>query len=402
MQIILPKLNHLVRSQKAGVTLVASFLALVVLLTLALQPAAAQSGIELSTVYPGINVTAGETVTIPLQIRNAGTGSQIVELKAISVPENWKVSFRGRGREVYQVLVKGSSWESADLKVEVPEQAKPGNYSLKVVAVNGKTVLDNLQINLTIAEISTKDDELEAQYSELKGPSDATFKFKLNLTNNGATEQTYSLGALAPAGWQVAFKPSYERQQVASISVKAGETQGLDVEVIPAVAAEAGEYTIPVQVVSSTSKATEELKVIISGSYELELTTPSGRLNAEVVAGDEQKVNLEVRNNGTAVLNNITFSSREPQNWAVSFDPETIDTLSPGESRQITATIKADSKAISGDYVVVLTASTRETRDQAELRVTVKTSTLWGIVGLLIVLAVIAGVYWAFRTYGRR
>ncbi|MDK2836565.1 MAG: hypothetical protein PWP21_1342, partial [Thermosediminibacterales bacterium] len=261
---------------------------------------------------------------------------------------------------------------------------------------------DSLKLSVKISEARMGEDELTARYSELKGPSDATFNFKLDLTNNGGREQVYSLGAQAPEGWQVTFKPSYESQQVASISVKAGETQGLDVKVIPAVSAEEGEYTIPVLAVSSEGRVSEELKVIISGSYDMEFTTPSGRLNADLVAGKEKKVNLKVENTGSAVLNNITFSSNEPQNWSVTFDPKKIDTLKPGESRQITATITSDSKAISGDYLVSLTASTRETRSTANLRVTVKTSTLWGIVGLIIVLIVVASVYWAFRTYGRR
>ncbi|RJX26870.1 MAG: hypothetical protein C4554_05315 [Dethiobacter sp.] len=111
---------------------------------------------------------------------------------------------------------------------------------------------------------------------------------------------------------------------------------------------------------------------------------------------------MELRNKGSAVLNNINFYSNEPSGWSVNFDPKTIDTLEPGENRRVTAAIKAGNDAIAGDYLVTLSAGTRETRGEAEMRVTVKTSTLWGIVGLLIVLAVVAGVYGAFRYYGRR
>ena len=140
----------------------------------------------------------------------------------------------------------------------------------------------------------------------------------------------------------------------------------------------------------------------ITGTYELTLTTPSGRLNAQAIAGKETGLSLEVENNGTSVLENITLSSREPAGWSVTFEPEQIEKLAPGESRQVTAKIKPDTKAIAGDYAVNLTASSKEADGKAQIRVLVKTSTLWGLTGLVIILAVIAGVGAAFRHYGRR
>ncbi|MFY9603476.1 MAG: NEW3 domain-containing protein, partial [bacterium] len=144
------------------------------------------------------------------------------------------------------------------------------------------------------------------------------------------------------------------------------------------------------------------LVVIITGTYDLVLTTPSGRLNAQTVAGRETALTLEVQNHGSADLENISFSSREPSGWSVTFSPEEIDLLAPGETRQVTAHIKPAARAIAGDYLVNLTASTRETSGTAQIRVLVKTSTLWGLVGIVIILAVIAGVGAAFRQYGRR
>ncbi|MBZ4688386.1 MAG: hypothetical protein PWQ96_1005 [Clostridia bacterium] len=401
MQMDFMKVTRMASSKKS-VSLLSIGILVMAIMLLPLQQAQAQSRLEISTTYPGISAVRGESITFPLQIKNNGSTSEVVGLEVKAAPEKWTASLRGRGREIQKVYVKPNSYASTDLKVNIPDQVEPGEYSITVVASGEEGYQDSLKLTVKIAEARAGEDKLVAEYSELKGPNDATFKFKVDLSNNGNSEQIYSLGAQAPDGWQVSFKPSYEQQQVASISVKSGETKGLDVKVIPPASAEAGEYTIPIHAVSTAGKATEELKVIISGTYDLELTTPTGRLNADVVAGKEKKVNLKVINTGSAVLNNINFSSREPQDWSVTFDPKSIDTLKAGESRQVTATITADSKAIAGDYVVSLTASTRETRDNAELRVTVKTSTIWGIVGILIVLLVIAGVYWAFRTYGRR
>lgn len=366
------------------------------------SPTIAAAGIELSTTYPGITANPGEFITFPLQVNNHGSQSQIVELRIDSCPEEWQASLEGRGRKISQVFVSGQSSEMVDLKVQIPENAQEEVYTITVAALRGGSLLDSLKLTVNISETPAGEDRLKAQYSELKGPADATFNYKLSLTNNGTDEQAYSLGADIPQGWQISFKPSYEQQQVASITVAGGETKNLDVSITPAANVEAGEYTIPVYAISSSGRATAELKLIISGTYELNFSTPSGRLNTEIVAGRDQKVTLEVENSGSAPINNINFSAQAPDNWSVSFDPKTIDILNPGEKRQLTATITASNKAIAGDYVVAMKATANEAINQANFRVTVKTSTLWGIVGLVIVLLVCAGVYWVFHQYGRR
>ena len=40
--------------------------------------------------------------------------------------------------------------------------------------------------------------------------------------------------------------------------------------------------------------------------------------------------------------------------------------------------------------------------DEIEIRVTIETSPLWGFVGIGLIVAVLAGLWWVFRTYGRR
>jgi uncharacterized membrane protein len=363
----------------------------------------AAEGLVLSTRFPGISASAGENLTFPLEVKNNGSTSQIVNLEVTGKPADWDVSLKGMGRVIQQVFVDGNDSNSCDLTVNIPDDAKTGEYIVTVAAAgDGGYGRDSLRLKIKISDARVSDDELTAKYSELKGPSDATFTFQVELTNNGSAEEIYNLGAQVEQGWQVSFKPSYEEQQVASIAVKPGETKSLEVRIQPPVNIKAGEYTIPIQAAGSVNRVTEELKIIISGTYNMEFSTPNGLLSTNVVAGKERKVNFEVKNTGSADLNNINLSSSEPIDWSVTFEPQNIENLKPGETRQVTATIAAADKAIAGDYVVSLEASTREVRKSADMRVTVKTSTLWGIVGLIIVLAVVFAVYKAFRTYGRR
>ena len=66
------------------------------------------------------------------------------------------------------------------------------------------------------------------------------------------------------------------------------------------------------------------------------------------------------------------------------------------------APITPSADAMTGDYVTSITASTAETTSTADFRVSVKTSSLWGIAGVLIIVALAAGIGYVFRKYGRR
>ncbi len=59
-------------------------------------------------------------------------------------------------------------------------------------------------------------------------------------------------------------------------------------------------------------------------------------------------------------------------------------------------------KAIAGDYVVSVRANGDGASDSASFRVTVLTSTMWGIAGLGIIGAAVVVLAFAVTRYGRR
>jgi len=91
---------------------------------------------------------------------------------------------------------------------------------------------------------------------------------------------------------------------------------------------------------------------------------------------------------------------------SVTFDPAktNIDQI----SKKVAAAghdnnkVKADKKAIPGDYVTNLNASTPEVSSKASFRISVRTSMLWGWVGILIIFMALGCVFYLFRKYGRR
>jgi len=134
----------------------------------------------------------------------------------------------------------------------------------------------------------------------------------------------------------------------------------------------------------------------------MELTTPTGLLSTDITAGEEKHLDLIVKNTGSSVLNGINFSATAPSNWTVVFEPKKIDNLPPGKDGQISATIKADKRAIPGDYITNLEARTPETSSKAVFRISVETPMLWGWIGVLIIIIALGSVYYLFGKYGRR
>src|SRR5690606_17590227 len=118
--------------------------------------------------------------------------------------------------------------------------------------------------------------------------------------------------------------------------------------------------------------------------------------------GKDRRVELLLRNTGSASLVTIKMEFSAPKEWDVVFEPEEIERLDPGSTEKVFATIHADRHAIAGDYVTRLEANTPEASSEASFRVSVETPLLWGWSGIMIILVALGSVYYLFRTYGRR
>ncbi|HHX75332.1 MAG TPA: hypothetical protein GX699_10565, partial [Firmicutes bacterium] len=180
-------------------TLLAHMLMVVLALLLLPSFAAAAAGIDVSTEYPGITVGAGESLTFPLEVHNSSSQNRIVTLKVTKAPAGWDTSLEGKGRKIHEIFVGAESSAKADLRIQIPQDAAENVYTITVAALSGDSELAALNLHVDINRARAGEDELKAQYSELKGSGGATFNFKLSLTNNGAEEQGYSLGADLPS-----------------------------------------------------------------------------------------------------------------------------------------------------------------------------------------------------------
>ena len=349
-------------------------------LLLALMPfvgfgsAKADGGLTLSTTYPGVTISPGQDVTFDLTVKNDGPIPQNVALSVPTLPGGWTAYFEGNGKPVSRVYVDntaGANTAKVSLVVDVPEDASEQTQSLVATAKGDNGAVSNLQMDVTISKQEFTQGTLTAQYQALEGSSSSNFSFSMTLKNNSSDQQSYSLTSGAPDGWQTKFTTS-DGQQIASLNVDGGRTQTITVGITPPEDVTAGDYTIPVAAISSSETLEMDFKVAITGTYSMTLSTPTGLLSTDAVAGQSSAVTLTIQNTGTADLNDISLTAKSvPSKWTVAFDKSQIDTLAAGQSTQVTATIKTADDAITGDYAVSMTAKAKQAAGQADFRVTV-------------------------------
>lgn len=378
-------------------------LAFALTMTLAMSMTAfAAGGLEMSTSYPGLTVKSGDELDFKLDFYN-GSGSGVnAALSITSIPEGWEGYFEGNGSEISHAYIKTvDNSSAAKFHVTVPAETVQGTYTITLQAAGGG-MTSSLTLTLDVNEEELGSSAFSTEYAEQEGSAGTSFSFSSTIQNNTPKDQSYSFSSNPPSGWTVTFKPSGEDTQVAAIDVEARGSQAMDVKVTPPNGVEAGEYTIPISAISASETLTDELTVVITGSYDLELSTPSGLLSFDANANKKTDVTLSITNNGNVDLQNINLTSSAPSDWTAEFSESSIDVLEAGATKEITAYVTPSKEAMSGDYSLTITAKNSETSDATEFRVTVKTETVWVVVGILLIAAAGLGLACVFKKYGRR
>lgn len=374
-------------------------------LSLWVRNAYGAGGLELNTDYTGMSVKPGDSLSIPIDIDNLTGSGMEANVQVSSLPEGWEGYLQGGSYQVSRVFVRtGEAAASLTLHLTVPKELTEGTYTVGVQATSDAEAADYLELQFEVSEKEAGRGSFNSEYPKQEGASGTSFSFSTTLINNGLKPQSYSLSSNAPAGWTVTFTPSGESTKVAAIDVESGVSQGLTVDVTPPEAVAAGEYTISCSAVSAEETLSQELSVTITGTYQIDLTTPDGRLSFDARANQQSDVTLQIQNTGNVDLENVSLNSNAPAGWTVTYDSENniIDSLPAGTTTEVVAHVKPSSDAITGDYVTTFSVSSSQVSDSAEFRVSVKTSTMWGIVAVALILCTVGGLGYVFKKYGRR
>jgi uncharacterized membrane protein len=141
----------------------------------------------------------------------------------------------------------------------------------------------------------------------------------------------------------------------------------------------------------------------VPGKPSLDVTGPGGRLSGDATVGKETPLNIIVRNTGDAPARNVKLSASEPSGWTVEFEPEEITEIPVDSQTEVTARITPAEQAVAGDYEITVRAQPEDgSSESTDFRITVRTSTMWGIAGVGIIGVAVVIVGLAVTRFGRR
>ncbi|MBN2033618.1 MAG: hypothetical protein JW836_10100 [Deltaproteobacteria bacterium] len=363
--------------------------------------------IEVAPEYTGVIVPVGDDVSVDLTVANKGRKDEFIDLSLTQIPEGWTARIKTYSFDVTGVYLGSDKSKSLTLKAEPKEGTGPGKYTF---GIQGRTqdgeLVSNSKVTITttakVEEKKAKGVNLNTSYPVLQGPTDAKFEFSVEVENKTDKDSIFNLSAAGPANWELNFKPAYEDKFISSLRLKERQSQSVALEVKPYLMAEAGNYPITVKVSSPDARAEAELTVVLTGTYKMDIGTPTGLLSLTAMRGEPSNVSFYVKNSGSAVQNNLRFMSVKPENWKVEFKPEKIETLPPGETKQIEMTVSPAAQALVGDYSLNVMAEGERTNKNLEFRVSVKASSVWGWIGIGIIVLVLLGLVGLFVYVGRR
>jgi uncharacterized membrane protein len=358
-------------------------------------------GLWLTADYPAVTVRAGDEARFNLSLINYRLAPQRADLTLDSPPKGWEVELRGGGRPVAAAFVDSNAKSNLELKIKVPSDAKPGRYSLLVKATAADGVRE-LPLALTVEERPEATLTAEPKLPTLRGTPRSTFDFRITIKNDSADAMLVNLSAQAPRGFQVTFKEGYGTQELTSLPVKAGESKDLAVDVKPPQSMPAGQYPVTVSLASESAKVETKLVLDITGQPAVSVTGENDRLSGEASAGTDKTFPFVVRNTGSAEARNLTFSASPPIGWKVTFEPKELAVLAPNGEQKVAAIVTPSEKAIAGDYMMTVRANGDGISESVNYRVTVVTSTMWGIVGLGVIAASLLVLLGAVGRFGRR
>lgn len=359
-------------------------------------------GLFLLTDYPSQTVRAGEITTIRLKMQNSGLAPEPMALSLSGVPAGWKVDILGGGQAVASVMPGQNESVALQLRVEVPKDAQPGSQQIVLSARGNRLQSAELPLTLTVGTEAPAKLSLKSRLPSLRGTPRSSFEYTVTVGNDSGKDLTVALSAQGPANFQTTFTESFGSNEISSIPVEAGQTKDIKVKVTPPRDVKAGDYPVLVKVAAEGATADLRVTLQISGQGRLALSAKGDRLSGEAEIGKSSTYTLILNNDGTAAVDEIEMSGTVPTGWKVEFNPKTVATLAPNEKKEVQVVVTPSDKAIAGDYVASFRAAARGESSAADFRITVTTSTLWGLAGLGIIAVALLVLLGAVARFGRR
>lgn len=242
--------------------------------------------VKLFTPYPRVSVSPGESLDYTITVINNSSEIKTIDVSVTGIPKSWNYTLKSGTWNVKQISVMPKEKQLISLRIDVPYNVNKGIYRFNFIASGYGT----LPIEVIVTQQGSFNSEFTTDQNNLQGTPSSSFTFNATLRNRTTEKQLYAFSAYAPRGWIVTFRANY--QAVTSVNVEPNANQSVTIEVKPPERVEAGKYKIPVTASTGNSSASLELEVVITGTYGIEVSTPTGLLSTKMTAGEEKESTL--------------------------------------------------------------------------------------------------------------
>ncbi|QQN63022.1 hypothetical protein JIR23_26320 [Bradyrhizobium diazoefficiens] len=358
-------------------------------------------GLYLMTDYPAVTVRPGTTSNISLRLQNYGLSPQRYQLSVANVPSGWTATLLGGGQPVGAAMPAPDGSVALQLRLDIPAGTDLSAHTLTVKA-EGQGSSAELPIAVSLAKDLPAKLTVKSTLPSLRGSPKSNFDYTLSIKNDSGRNLTVSLAAEAPANFETSFTEAYGTQELSSIPIEAGQSKDVKLKVRPPTTLDAGHFPVKVTVKAEDASASTELALDVVGEPQLQISGRDGLLSARAVAGKQSSIPIIVTNTGTAPAENIALAGTAPSGWKVTFEPATIDRLVPGKDSEVQALLTPSDKSLAGDYQATIRATSRGESASSQFRITVATSTVWGVAGAGVIGVALLLMLGAVARFGRR
>ena len=358
-------------------------------------------GLYLMTDYPAVTIRPGTTSNIPLRLQDYGLAPERYQLSVSGVPSGWTATILGGGQPVAAAMPAPDKDVSLQLRLDVPANSKLDPQTLTVEA-KGQGNQTSLPIQVALAKELPAKLTVKAQLPSLRGSPKSNFEYTLTIKNDSGRNLNVSFGAQAPENFETSFTEAYGSQELSSIPIDAGQSKDIKLHVRPPSTVDAGHFAVTATVKAGDASATADLALDVVGQPRLQVAGRDGLLSSRAVAAQQTSIPIVVTNTGSALAENVKLSASAPSGWKVSFDPATVDRLVPGKDAEVQALVTPSDKSLAGDYMVSVNANSRGENASSQFRITVNTSTVWGMVGAGVIGVALLLMLTAVARFGRR
>jgi len=346
----------------------------------------------------------GDSKEFDLNIVNLGT-KDITNITFSAVePAGWSITFLP---EKLDLLEAGETREVIAI-MQIPRDIDGGDYMVNLRASGDQASAEKIDIRVKV-NIIRETIQVNPTYPSLKAVAGEDFVYEVGFYYVGEEPREFNLVVTTPQGWDAYITPPYEKdKKISAVRLEPLQAAGNKVRLVVTAPfwplPEPDEYKITLELASLDGwEASTELKAIITARYNLIMVPAAERYNTNATAGKDNIFSVELGNLGTAPVDNIKFSSTKPEGWSIEFAPDKIDSLAAVDSQTVELNIKPPTETIAGDYSIAIRASGEQTASQEmSIRVTVETPTVWGWVGVVIIVLVVVGLVVVFMRFSRR